>query len=313
MKRSILVALLVTFLPYSLISAEPSAFGAGNINNPNPYGLTSNEKTLLQNKKDLRKVVVKSNNQANEVDSLRERIDGLQTVIESLSRKSQENKINLKALYKKSDEELNSSNEYEKRLSEFTQLNNQQITTNFQEIEKIKVVITEISSLIDTINSKYVTKDEFNILVADMNKFKELVVKELSNNGSSKKSELDRMSTGSIATKAKSFYNKKYYTKAIEYYTYLISKNYKPARSHYMIGVMKYKRRNYADAISYFKKSASLYSKASYMPSLMLYTGVSMDKTGDKKNAKAFYTGLIKKYPKSPEAISAKKYLNKMK
>ena len=51
-----------------------------------------------------------------------------------------------------------------------------------------------------------------------------------------------------------------------------------------MIGQMKFKRKNYADAISFYKKSAALYSKASYMPELMLNTAISMDKTGDKKN-----------------------------
>ena len=306
MKRSILVTFLVTFLPFNLIGAEPSAFGAGNINNPNPYGLTSSEELLLQNKKNLRKVVVKSNNQANEVDSLRERIDGLQTIIESLSRKSQENKIYLKNLDKKGEEELNSANEYEKRLSEMSQ-------TNSQSIEQIKLVIAELSTLLDSINSTYITKNEFNDLVKEMNNFKDLVAKELKSTSTPKKSELSQMSTGKVATKAKQFYDKKYYTKAIEYYSYLIEKNYKPARAHYMIGEMKYKRKNYSDAISYFKKSASLYSKASYMSSLMLHTAISMDKTGDKKNAKAFYNGVVKKFPNTKDAKDAKNYLGLMK
>ena len=96
------------------------------------------------------------------------------------------------------------------------------------------------------------------------------------------------MKKGDISTKAKSFYDKKYYTKSIEYYSYLIEKNYKPAHAHYMIGEMMFRRKNYADAISYFKKSASLYSKASYMDLLMLHTAISMDRTNDKKNAKTF-------------------------
>ena len=53
-----------------------------------------------------------------------------------------------------------------------------------------------------------------------------------------------------------------------------------------MVGQMNFKRKNYAVAISYFKKSASLYSKADYMAELMLNTAISMDKTNDKTNAK---------------------------
>ena len=306
MKSSLLATIFVASLPFSLYCAEPSAFSAGNINTPNPYGLTSSEKTLLENKKNLRKVVVKSNNQANEVDSIRERIDGLQSIIEILSRKSQENKIHIKKLDQEKAQERSSSNEYEKRLSEFSQVNR-------DEISQLKLVITELSSLITTINSMYVSKKEFNALVTDVNNFKDLVAKELRSNSAPAKSKFTSMSNGELATKAKAFYDKKHYTKSIEYYSYLIDKNYKPAKAHYMIGAMKFKRKNYADAISYYKKSATLYSKASYMPKLMLNTAISMEKTKDKKNAKAFFNGVIAKYPDSSEAKSADKYLKAMK
>ena len=306
MKRSLIVTSLLTFLPLTLISAEPSAFSAGNLNNPNPYGLTSSEKALLENKKNLRKVVVKSNNQANEVDSLRERIDGLQTVLESLSRKTQDNKISLKKLHIKNSQESNSSNEFDKRLSEFTQINK-------DEIDKLKLIISELSNLINTINSEYVIRKEFNDLVKDVNRFKDLVSAELKGKSTQKKSNIETKEAFEVANDAQKLYDKKYYTKAIEAYNYLIIKKYKPARAHYMIGEMNYKRKNYAEAISYFKKSASLYSKASYMPSLMLHTAISMDKTGDKKNAKAFYSGVVKKYPDTQYAIEASKKLSVLK
>jgi len=296
MKKSFLVTTLVTFLPLISFSAEPSAFGAGDLDSSSPYGLTSNEKSILETKKNLHKIVVKSNNQANRVDSLRERIDGLQTIIESLSLKSHKNKIALQNINSKIYKDINNSSEYEKRLSKFTQ-------NNKEDIDKLKLVITELSSLISTINSSYITKKEFTKLVDDVNRFKGLMAKELKGSSTSssisKVSKLDKMESAQVAKDAKKFFDKKYYTKAIEYYTHLIEKNYKPARAHYMIGEMKFKRKNYAEAISYFKKSASLYSKASYMPSLMYHTAVSMDETGDIKNAKAFYNGLINKYPDS--------------
>jgi len=295
MNKIILATSFVAITSLNLVAAEPSAFGAGNLDNPSPYGLTSSEKTVLKNKISLKKVVVKSNNQANKVESLRERIDGLQSIVESLSRKSQKNKTALTNLKSKNIEELKSSDEYEKRLGEVTQQNS--------------LVIKELSKLIDSINSNYVTKDEFNKLVNSVNQFKDLVAKELKGSSKSKKTNLNSMENADIAKKAKAFYNKKYYTKGIEYYSHLINKNYRPATAHFMIGQMKFKRKNYADAISYYKKSAALYSKASYMPELMLNTAISMNKTGDKKNAKAFFSGIISKYPKSAQAKSAKKYL----
>lgn len=288
MNRSILVALVATIVPLTLFSAEPSAFGAGDLNNPTPYGLTSNEKVVLENKNNLHKVVVKSNNQANEVDSLRERIDGLQTIIESLSRKAQNNKINIQNLDKNSQTKLVSSDEYEKRLSQVTQ-------SNSENIEKLNI-------LIETINTTYVTRDEFNEFIKSVNKSR--------NKPKTSKTSFSKKSSAQIAKQAKADFDRKYYTKGIEAYTYLIEKNYKPAYAHYMIGEMKYKRKNYSEAVAYFKKSASLYSEAKYMPSLMLHTAISMDKTGDKKNAKAFYKGVVVKFPDSREAKEAKKYLD---
>ena len=306
MRSSLIFATIAICLPYTLLVAEPSAFGAGNINNPNPYGLTSSEEVLLQNKKSLRKVVVKTNNQANEVDSLRERIDGLQTIIESISASSRKNKLSIKAINKKTEEDLENSAEFDKRFT-------QSVEVNTKEIQKINLMLLEMSKLVDTINTSYVSKNEFNTLVSDLNNFKILVAKELKNNSKPKKSKLDSMASGDVATKAKAYYDKKLYTKALEYYKHLIKKKYKPARAHYMLGEIYYHRKDYANSIAYFKKSASLYSKANYMPVLMLHTAISMDRTGDKKNAKTFYNAVISKYPSSEEAKIASKKLSSIK
>lgn len=309
MNKILLATIYVAINSLYLAAAEPSAFGAGNLDNPNPYGLTSSEKTVLENKKVLKNVVVHSNNQANKVDSLRERIDGLQSIIESLSRKSHENKIALLELENKNSEDLKNSDEYEKRLGEALELNTKLSELNAQLIAKNTLVIEELSKIINTINAKYVSKEEFNALVNSVNEFKTLVTKELKTKKKPQVSELSKMSNGEVADKAKEFYNKKHYTKAIEYYSHLITQNYKPAGSHFKIGQMKFRRKNYSEAISYYKKSASLYSKASYMPELLLNTAISMDKTNDKNNAKVFYNAIITKYPNAKEATSAKKYL----
>ena len=301
MKHSIKVVALTAAVPIILLSAEPSAFGAGDLNNPEPYGLTSSEKVILQNKNKLHTVVVKSNNQANEVDSLRERIDGLQSIIESLSRKAHNNKINLNKLENKSLQVSETSDEYDKRLGEIVQ-------NNVESIEKTNDAILKLSLLLDSINKDYVTKAEFNNLVNSVNKFKTLIAKELKGTGSSK-SNSNSIDSGDLYDQAKNNFDKQYYTKAIENYELLIKRNYKPAYSHYMIGEMNYRRNNYANAITYFKKSASLYSKASYMPNLMLHTAVSMSKTGDSEHAKSFFNALISKYPNSKEAKEAENYL----
>jgi len=306
MKSIYLATIFVAIVPLKLLSAEPSAFGAGNLDSSQPYGLTQSEKVILQTKDKLNKIVVKSNNQANEVESLRERIDGLQTIIEGLTIKSQENKLRLQELDKKNIQELENSNEYEKRLSEIFQAN----TIDIKETNKTLAVI---KTLLETIESSYVTKEEYNTLVVDFNKFKELVSKELNKNVAKKSSQFDKISNAEVEKLAKENYDKKHYTKSIEYYTRLIDNNYRPARAHHMIGEINYYRKNYAEAIAYFKKSASLYSEADYMPTLMLHTAISMDETSDETNAKSFYNGVIAKYPDSKAAGIAKTKLSNIK
>ncbi len=300
-----IATLLVAILQLNLLCAEPAAFGAGKLNDSNPYGLTQTEEHILQNKRKLKKITTTSNNQANEVDSLRERLDGMQSIVEGLSRKSHKNSLSFKSLEQKNSKELENADEYEKRLSDISQ-------NNSKEIENMKLVVSELSSILNNINENYISKVEFNTLVDDFNKFKILVVKELKQSGSTKKSVKKSMSNAQLAKLAKQNYDKKLYTKSIEQYNNLISKNYKPARSHYMIGEMYYYRKDYSNAIAYFKKSASLYSEASYMPTLMLHTAVSMQNSGDPSNAKSFYNAVISKYSGSKQAQIAENNLLNM-
>ena len=307
MNKSILVAFIAISLHINLFSAEPSAFGAGDISNSSPYGLTSKEKVILQNKKKLKRLLIQNNNQDDKVNSLRERIDGIQSILESLNKNSHSNKLSFNNLKKTITNDFKNIDEYEKRLSELAQ-------ANAKQIEKINLLTTELVKVVDTINKSYIERKEFNNLVDDVNKFKSLVLKELKSNtkSKSKASALSKMSNVKIKAKAKRYYDKKNYTKSIKYYEHLISKNYEPARGYYMLGEIHYYRKKYEDAIAYFKKSASLYSKASYMPVLMLHTAISMDKKGDTSNAKKFYSAVITKYSKGASAKIARKKIQKI-
>ena len=300
MKNSKLVFLFSFTVSSLLYSAEPSAFGAGDLTSPQPYGLTSNEKVILETKKKLKKVAQKSNYQENQLDSLRERIDGLQSIIESLSRKAHNNKVKIQNLVQNNEQNFKTNSEYEQRLA-------QEIQNNTLEIEKLKLAIEKLSDVLDKINLDYITKDEFNNLVNDINAFKVLMAKELK---ATHQKSAPKIKSADLYNQAKRYYDKKYYSKAIDAYEELIKRHYKPAYAHYMIGEMYFKRKDYAKAISYFKKSSKLYSKASYMPTLMLHTAISMYKTGDKSHANAFFQAIVKKYPSSKEAKEAKKYLD---
>ncbi len=299
------LTLFILLTPFLLSAAEPSAFGAGNLDSPNPYGLTETEKQILSNRKTLDTIEKKTFKQLSRVESIQERVDGLQTIVEGINEKSQSNAIELKQLQSARDLSESERIAREKELSA-------QIAVNTENITQLKKVLTEFSQLIDTINANYVSKEEFNRLVEDINGFKSSVGKSLKSVATSG-NPYSGLSSAEISDNAYKHYQQKEYTTAIEEYTYLIEKNYKPARAHYMIGEMWYYRSEFGKALSYFKESAKLYDKASYMPTLMLHSAVCMEKTGDSANAKAFLNALIATYPDDKIAIEAQKRLDKLK
>ncbi|WP_418640528.1 tetratricopeptide repeat protein [Sulfurimonas sp. ST-27] len=301
MKSNIRILLLLTFVSSLSFASEPSAFGAGDLTAPTPYGLTQSEKVILQTKDTLKKVAINTKSQASKLDSLRERVDGIQSVVENLSVRSHENKRELQKFKEQNRVNLDNIHEFQTRLAE-------KVQKNQDEIAKLQTMIFELSKVVDKINAQYVSKDTFNTLVKDINDFKTLIAKEMQSRKNSVKP--GKISSAQLYNQAKANFDKRYYTKAIQNYKELIKRKYKPAYAHYMIGEMNFKRKNYAEAISYFKKSASLYDKASYMPKLLLHTAIAMDKTGDKAHAKAFYNAVIAKYPHSKEAKEAKKHLD---
>jgi len=289
-----IISKLLAFSVLSMVlhASEPSAYGAGDISSPTPYGLTPEEKALLETEKKLKKVQALTNSQGSKVNTLSERLDGLQTIIEGLVKKTHENRVQLNDI-------TDTNGEYTKRLE----------TLVTQNSEKLKELQTQLESIRDDLDKKYVTRAEFDVLVAGFKEFRSLVSSELKRMRGESGHKLKKTSKAQIYKDAQNLYKKKYYTKAIEKYKYLLTHNYKPATSSFKLGEIYYYRKDYATAIAYYKESAKRYSKASYMPTLMLHTAISMHKTGDKKNARNFFQAVISKYPSSKEAKIAKKYL----
>ena len=307
MKRALSLTVFATLLPLSLLASEPSAFGAGDLDSSSPYGLTKSEKVVLENKQKLDGLSQKTSSVDSKIDSLRERVDGFQTVVESISKTSHQNSLDIKALLQNNKDSSTSVSEHNLKIDQL-------IKTNSENIEKLRLLITDMSATVDTINKNYVSKEEYNNLVKDVNDMKSLIgskVKSVSKSSSG--DTLESMGNAKVYSKAESYYKNKENDKAKEYYDYLISKNYKAAYSNYMAGEISYKAKNYSDAIAYFKESGTRNEKAEYMPNLMLHTAIAMQKIKDIDTAKKFLNALIGNYPKSAEAKDAKKILSSLK
>lgn len=286
--------LVVSLASSLLLASEPSVFGAGNLNIPDPYGLTSEEKLILENKKEIQSVVQKNNLQSAKVETVTERLDGLQAVVEGLGQSVNEHKSALSKLAESSATDAKVS----LSIAELQK----QSAANSENITQLKTLLEELSHIVDSINGSYVTKDEFSQLVKQLKMT--LPVKAESNT---------KMDTAALEKKAKESFEQQKYADAQSYYEALIHKKVKVPESNFWIGESYFQRKEYKSAISYYKESASLNDKASYMPTLLLHTANSMEKNGDMVSAKAFYKATVSKYSGSGAANEAQERLSKLK
>jgi len=267
-----------------LFSFEKSAFGAGDINSDNPYGLSESEKIIFANKKQIAF-------QEKKILQLQEQLEGIRSVVDSVSSKLGKTTQRINVLdQKNSSVEENELSEIRNDISELKRVQS-------ENYEKINSLLQKLSEMIDKIDSNYVTHEELSKSKAKKN----------STNSTVKKPKL----TNSQRLKdAVALYRKKHYTKALAIFSQLANDNYKPATSNYYLGEISYYKKRYSDAIVYYKKSVGYYDRASYMPTLLLHTGISFDKLNDIENREKFFNVLYSSYPQSEEAKIAEKYLN---
>ncbi|EAI2978058.1 tetratricopeptide repeat protein [Campylobacter jejuni] len=309
MKKIFSVALIGATLLY----AESSAFGAGDLTSDSPYGLTSGEKLLKEKLDTLSNNDAQVNSRINEIE---QRVEGLQSTLEGIN--SQYAKSNSRLTQLETDFETmenNLSTELQNLKAYVEESRKIQDTNNKQ----IKKILAELSSLVDSINANYVSKDDLNdfnlstknTLViptsddknatslkennASVIPVKEKEVKQIDDSWKKKKN-------NEILDLAIKDLNDNSYENSKTKLNYLISKQYKPARANFWLGEIEYKQKKYNNAIAYYKTSSALSTKGDYFPKLLYHTAISLDKIGDPKTANGFYKALKTNYPNSPEA-----------
>jgi len=317
------------------LAQEVSVFGAGDLNAKNPYGLNSSEKHILKNQKKLNSLTSKVSDVKLLIDSINKRIEGLESIYEGDSSKLNSTVLKMNAIMKKvdlsSDIATKNSTDTEEIKNVSEQLLNMKEETD-KEVKKsistLKRAVSKLSKLVNKINSQYISENE---LKTNMNQFvtraefealkKAVGVKSTSKSSNSisvkkeakeKSVKLNASDKKSLSLSAKDDYKKRNFTNAIPKFEKLVESNYKPAEGNYYLAEMWYVRKKFDLAISHFKKSAILYDQAAYMPTLLLHSAISFEKTKDKENARSFYSTLIDLYPDSSESKIAKKNLSKL-
>ena len=177
-------------------------------------------------------------------------------------------------------------------------------------------LLKELGLMIDNINANYVSKDDLKqalqgkkIPSSTHNSRKEVSGGSTSSDNVS----LEGKSTAKIYSEGVRLFVKQRYDEAEKRFVITDKKGYKPAASKYYLGEIAYYTKKYEDAIFFYKKSVSLYDQASYIDVLLLHTAISLEKTGDKAQAKTFYKNIIDNYPDKKSAKIAKEKLKKLK
>ncbi len=169
-------------------------------------------------------------------------------------------------------------------------------------------LLKKLAAMIDDINANYVSKEELQKALGGKITAKPPIKKAANKTEDS----LESTNTTELYSEGVRYFVKQHYDEAKKRFTITDAKRYKPAASNYYLGEIAYYTKKYEDAIFYFKKSAGLYDKASYIDTLLLHTAVSLENTGDKGQARVFYENIIENYAGKKTAQIAKERLKKL-
>ena len=214
MKRSIHLAALVAA---TSIFAEVSVFDAGNINKENPYGLTENEKVLLNNKKKVDRLDQNIGTMQSDVSLVQENIEGVKSLLDGINKR-------ILAIETRITELENSLNSQKtKNFNDISNLKSQIKTVQTQHDKDIKNITNALSQLTALIDS--------NSTKVDMPK----VINSEPKDKISDNPKYDDIPGAELLEMADKAYKSKEYLKASEYFASLIKKNYKPAYSNFKL------------------------------------------------------------------------------
>jgi len=175
-------------------------------------------------------------------------------------------------------------------------------------------LLQDLSTMIDKINSDYVSKSMLNkalksgkIAKTNPKKAKPDTSKPAPKGAA--KSALESASSSALYSRGVRLVKKKKYSMAKVRFDILRKRGYKKASTYFYLGEIAYRTKKYTDAVTYYKTSAETNENANYMDTLLLHTGISLEKKGDKAQAKRFFQAIVDGYPDTGSAKVAKKHL----
>ena len=304
----------IALLPIAALSSEPSAFGSSDFSSGTSSSSSYSNTVSVSDKKpqnNQRTATINesiSSSSKADLSNVSEQYEGMRSVMDSYATK-----------IAKQDEKMRQLEEENKKLREYVEESRK---IQIENQDKIKVVVGELGTLIDSINKNYVPKDKFDQLANEVRGGKGASSKATTAPETTKKDttketapapskvisakELSTKDSATLMKEADEYYDKKSYSEAQALYNELLNRNYKPAKVNFNLGEISFSQKSYTTAIEHYKSSIALFDKAAYTPTLLYHTGASFEKLGKTKEAQGFYKALKESYPDSPEAKKVK-------
>ncbi len=325
---------LLSFLIVSslTVAEEVSVYGSNDSSENGSYGLNSSEKHILKNQASINSLTSKVGDINSLLDSIKNRLEGLESTYEGDSAKLNTTSRKVDELMQRvgASSDLGSNS----NIPASSQGGDAQLA---ETVNGLKAALTKLTAAVNKINSEYVSSNELEknmqqfITREEFEALKKAAGIKTSQVSPTTKLDANTTAVDSTASsevsakklttpedklnlmkEAKQDFDSKNYSASTPKYEKLLETNYKPAEVNFYLAQNWYMRKKYDLAISHYKKSAILNDKAAYMPTLLLHSAISFEKTKDKDNAKSFYSTLIDLYPSSNEAKTAKQNLSKL-
>ena len=305
-------SLILASFCLSLLNGEPSAFELQS-------GATKKDMRDLKDIADFTRSVI--SDFQNKIANLEQSVDGLKTVYEGISVTSRQDNLMLKAQIEKVENLQALVESYQvsqKPQVELIQNLKLQVEANTKNIEQMNQKIDKLSEAFLQANEEILKQIQVlsEQAIALQNNIQGIQNQPIiasireSNSASAKQYNFSSNNTDNLK-EAKNLIKQKRLDDAKEYFEYLIDQNFAVAESSYYLGEIYYVRKEYNDALPYYKTSASLDSKASYMPILLWHTAWSFKYLNDQENYKKFLQTLVALFPQSEQGRKAKDILNK--
>jgi tol-pal system protein YbgF len=187
-------------------------------------------------------------------------------------------------------------------------------------IDEIKSEITRLTGRIEDIerskkedssHAKNAMKEEVSKLetrIQELEKAQAAMIVEIKKIQSSPTAASSQASTADHFKKAKGLFEDEHYEEAIDHLTeYLKGTGLKKAEeATFMRGESYFNIKNYKKAIVDFSKFPENFKKSKLVPAAIFKIAQSFEALKMKEEAKNFYSEVVEKYPKSPEAKKAK-------